>query len=71
MMEDMSIWLYAQSGEAWVSTESGSFYRKGRTENQDANEVVAFIEMCQARKLEPATEILKAIQSRHDAMLAE
>lgn len=71
MIEDINIFLFAQSGEAWVSTESGNFYRKGRIENQDANEIVAFVEMCEARKLEPASEILKAIQARYDAMLAE
>lgn len=40
-------------------------------EIEEIDELRSFIRMCKSRKLAPTTEILKAIQARHDAMLAE
>ena len=77
MIEDVVIKLFAQSGEVSVHTESYGFLpihkaqRGDDTETYEAEDVYDFVEMCRARKLEPATEILKAIQARLDAMLAE
>lgn len=31
----------------------------------------AFVDLCRERKLDPMTEVRKAIQARYDAMLAE